>query len=297
MEDTAYKSGLVALVGRPNAGKSTLLNRLVGQKIAAVSAKPQTTRHTIRGILSRPEGQAVFLDTPGIHKPMHRMNRRMMEHASGALSDVDLVILVTDCTERSAGGDREALKFLREATQPVLLFINKIDRLRPKTSLLPLLDRYSRQMEFRELIPISAQTGENIELAIGKIFEALPAGPPLFADDELTDQTERVLVAEIIREKLLTEVHDELPYEMGVFTERFDDGAEPARVYCSVVVERHSQKAMIIGKAGERLKRAATRARHDLEAMLGRHLFIEIHVQVRERWRENESILRQMGLV
>lgn len=296
MTDSPHKSGLVALMGRPNVGKSTLLNRLVGQKIAAVSSKPQTTRRAIRGVLTRDEGQAVFIDTPGIHKPMHRMNQRMMDQAIAAATDVDLVLFLADCTQRFGQGDDYALSLLSSSHRPALFLLNKIDRLASKSTMLPILDQYAHSGDFLELIPLSARTGENVGLAMEKIFEHLPEGPPLYPEDELTDQTERALAAEILREKLLEEVQDELPYELGVFTERFDESSDPVLISCAVIVERPSQKAIVIGQRGERLKRVGTRARLELEAILGRHLFLEIVVRVRQQWREDDAILREMGL-
>ncbi len=294
--ESLLKSGFVALVGRPNAGKSTLLNRLVGQKIAAVSSSPQTTRHTIRGIVTRPEGQAVLVDTPGLHKPVHRLNERMVKLSKSVLSDVDLVLLLADCTQSFGRGDQYAIEILRSADRPCLLLLNKIDRLRARSPLLPIMDRYARAGLFLELIPISARSGENVELVMTKIFQYLPPGPRYFAEHEVTDQSERTLAAEIVREKLLEEIRDELPYEIGVFTERFDETVEPFTINCVVVVERSSQKTIVIGRGGEILKRVGTRARLELENLIGKHLRLEIHVRVHKRWRDDEKALREMGL-
>ncbi|GBC78403.1 GTPase Era [bacterium HR08] len=290
------KSGFVALIGRPNVGKSTLLNRLIGQKIAAVSDKPQTTRWRIRGILTRPEGQIIFVDTPGIHKPIHRMNERMMRAVEAAIADVDLLLLMADVTESFGSGDRFVLEMVKRAGKPTFLLLNKIDRLKDKRQLLPLIDRYRREYDFVEYLPISALTGEGVDLLLQRLFEHLPEGPLYYPEGEITDQPERVLVAEIVREKLLMVTREEIPYVTAVYTEGFKEENGLLRIHCVILVERESQRPIIIGKGGERLKRIGTLAREEIEFLFGKKVFLELYVKVREKWRENDALLTQLGL-
>ncbi len=296
MTETETRSGLVALIGRPNVGKSTLLNRLIGFKVAAVSDKPQTTRTRIRGILTRPEGQIIFVDTPGIHKPIHEMNERMMRAVREAISDVDVLLLIIDVLEPFGRGDEFTLELIKPTEKPALLFLNKIDKLKNKAQLLPLMDRYHREYPFRELIPGSALTGENVELLVEKLFDALPPGPLYYPESEVTDQPERVLAAEIVREKLLMVTRDEIPYETAVYTERFQDEGELLRIYCTILVERDGQKGIIIGRGGQRLKQIGSLAREELEFLFGKKIYLELHVKVRKHWRENPQILDQLGI-
>lgn len=291
-----YKSGVVALVGRPNAGKSTLLNRLVGEKIAIVSPKPQTTRTRISGVLTRPAGQIVFLDTPGIHKPGYKLNRRMMSVVSDALATVDLVLLIVDAAEPMGAGDRFALGMLKQVTAPAFLILNKVDALGDKSRLLPRIGAYANEREFAEVIPISALTGDGVELLVGKALDYLPEGPPLYPEDELTDQPERVIVAELVREKILEATGDELPYVTAVVTERWEEAEDLTRINCLIYVERASHRAIVIGKGGARLKEVGTRARRDIEHLLGRHVFLSLFVKVREHWRDDERTLDELGI-
>src|SRR5215467_10737469 len=214
------RSGFVTIAGRPNSGKSTLVNHLVGEKVSIVTDKPQTTRNVIRGIVTRPEGQIVFLDTPGIHKPIHRMNDRMMKMVRNSLSDVDVLTLIVDCTASFGGGDEYTLELLKSASLPKILLLNKIDQIQ-KQDLLPQIDRYSKLMDFEKVIPVSARTGENIEIYIAALFKLLPEGPPHYPDDQISDQMERTIAAEIIREKLIVLTRDELPYSAAVVIEKF----------------------------------------------------------------------------
>jgi GTP-binding protein Era len=290
------KSGFVALIGRPNAGKSTLLNRLVGEKIAIVSDKPQTTRTRIRGILTTPQGQVVFLDTPGIHKPGYKLNRRMMATVADALLSVDLLLLMVDATQAAGAGDRFVLDMLKGVEKPVFLLLNKIDKMADKARLLPLIQRYTAEREFAEVIPLSALKNDNADLLLEKIFAHLPEGEPFYEEDELTDQPERVLVAELVREKILQVTKEELPYVTAVVTERWEESENLLKIYCLIYVEKDSHKSIIIGRAGERLKEIGTAARHDVEKFLGRKIFLGLHVKVREHWRDDERVLNELGI-
>jgi GTP-binding protein Era len=295
-DDEHRKSGVVALIGRPNAGKSTLLNRVIGEKIAIVSDKPQTTRTRITGVLTRPEGQIVFLDTPGIHKPGYKLNRRMMAIVTDALSSVDLILLMIDAPKPMGHGDQFVLEMMKRVGTLAFLLPNKVDALRDKTTLLPLIERYSIEREFAEVIPLSALTGNGVELLIAKVFEYLPKGPQLYPEDEMTDQPERVLAAEFVREKILQVAGEELPYVTAVVTERWEEAGNITRIHCLIYVERSSHRAIVIGKAGARLKDIGTAARADIEKLLGRHVFLNLFVKVRERWRDDERALDELGI-
>ena len=290
-------SGYVALIGRPNAGKSTLLNRLVGQKIAAVSDKPQTTRFRIQGIITKPEGQAVFVDTPGVHQPGYELNRRMMAAVQEALLGVDLVCLMRDASVSTGNGDRFVLDLVKRSEKPALLLLNKIDKLEDKSGLLPLIDWYREQYEWREIIPISALKSEMTDVLLDSVLRHLPEGEPLFSEDELTDQSLRVLVAEIVREKVLRSSGDEIPYVTAVVTERFEEVREDfARINCVIVVERTSQKKIIIGKGASRVKEIGIAARRDIEQLLGHRVHLELFVKVEEDWRNDARLLDEYGL-
>jgi GTP-binding protein Era len=295
-ETPRQKSGVVALIGRPNAGKSTLLNKLVGEKIAIVSDKPQTTRTRISGVLTRPEGQAVLLDTPGVHKPGYKLNRRMMTIVTDTLTGVDLLLLIIDATERMGAGDRYVIDMLKRVSTRAFLLPNKIDALRDKSRLLPLIEAYAKEREFAEVIPVSALTGDGLETLVGKIFEQLPEGPPLYPDDALTDQPERIMVAELVREKILQTTGEELPYVTAVATERWEEQEAITRIYCVIYVERKSHRAIIIGRGGQRLKEIGASARADIEKLLGRHVYLELFVKVREHWRNDERTLNELGI-
>ncbi|HSB29845.1 MAG TPA: GTPase Era [Pyrinomonadaceae bacterium] len=292
-----YHSGYVALIGRPNAGKSTLLNHLIGQKIAAVSDKPQTTRFKIQGVITKPQGQIVLVDTPGVHQPGYALNRRMMATVQDALLGVDLVCLIRDASVSTGQGDRFVLDLIKRSEKPALLLLNKIDKLEDKSVLLPLMDWYRQEYEWREIVPISALKNEMTDVLVESCLRHLPVGEPIFAEDELTDQSLRVLVAEIVREKLLAATGDEIPYVTAVVTERFEEVREDfTRIYCTIVVERASQKKIVIGKGASRLKDIGTRARHDIEHLLGHRVHLELFVKVEEDWRNKEGLLDEMGL-
>jgi GTP-binding protein Era len=296
IEDTHLKSGVVALIGRPNAGKSTLLNKLIGEKIAIVSDKPQTTRTRINGVLTRPEGQVVFLDTPGVHKPGYKLNRRMMSIVADALATVDLILLMIDAAEPMGSGDRFVLDMLKRIETPAFLIPNKVDAVGDKSKLLPLISAYASERNFVEVIPISALTGDGVELLILKAFEYLPHGPALYPEDEMTDQPERVMAAEFVREKILQVTGDELPYVTAVVTEGWEDAGGTTKINCLIYVERRSHRAIVIGRGGERLKQIGTAARRDIEKLLGRHVFLSLFVKVRERWRDDERTLNELGI-
>jgi GTPase len=290
-------SGYVALIGRPNAGKSTLLNRLVGQKIAAVSDKPQTTRFRIQGVITKPEGQIVLVDTPGVHQPGYELNRRMMASVQEALLGVDLVCLIRDASASTGNGDRFVLDLVKRSEKPALLLLNKIDKLEERSALLPLIDWYRNEHEWREIIPISALKDEMTDVLIESALKHLPEGEPIFSEDELTDQSLRVLVSEIVREKVLHATGDEIPYVTAVVTERYEEVREDfTRIYCVIVVERGSQKKIIIGKGASRLKDIGIRARKDIEALVGHRVHLELFVKVEEDWRNKDQLLDEYGL-
>jgi GTP-binding protein Era len=292
-----YRSGYVALIGRPNAGKSTLLNRVVGEKIAAVSNKPQTTRHRIQGVITRDEGQIVLVDTPGVHKPGYLLNRRMMAAVHDALEGVDLVCLIRDASVSTGNGDRFVLDLVKDSGKPALLLLNKTDKLGHKSKLLPLMEWYGGEYEWREVIPISALKGDMVEVLLKEIIKHLPEGEPLFNEDELTDQPMRAIVSEIVREKILQTTGEELPYVTAVVTEKFDETrADLMVIHCAIFVERSSQKRIIIGKGAEQLKEIGTRARHDIEKLLGTRCHLELFVKVEAGWRDKTSLLDSMGI-
>jgi len=294
----AFRAGYVALIGRPNAGKSTLLNRLVGEKIAAVSNKPQTTRFKILGIVTRPEGQIVLVDTPGVHKPGYELNRRMMVAVHDALLGVDLVCLIRDAASGSTGqGDRFTLDLVKQSDKPSLLLLNKTDKLADKSKLLPLIEWYQQEHNWQAIVPISALRGDQIEVLLAEIIEQLPIGEPLFSADEFTDQPVRVLTAEIVREKILEITGQEIPYVTAVVTEKWEEVREDfTRIYCAIFVERASQKKIIIGHGAQRLKQIGMRARRDIEKMLGHRCHLELFVKVEEDWRDREHLLDQLGV-
>jgi GTP-binding protein Era len=292
-----YHAGFVALVGRPNAGKSTLLNRLVGQKIAAVSDKPQTTRFRIQGVITRPDGQIALVDTPGVHKPGYEMNRRMMATVQDALLGVDLVCLIRDASVSTGSGDKFVLELVQRSDKPALLVLNKIDKLREKAALLPLIDWYKDQYDWREVIPISALKDKMIDVLQDSMIQHLPVSEPLFAEDELTDQSMRTLAAEIVREKILSATGEEIPYVTAVITEKWEEVREDmTRIYCAIFVERPSQKKIIIGKGAVRLKEIGTKARHEIEAMVGHRVHLELFVKVESEWRNKEHLLDELGI-
>ena len=295
MSDGSLRSGFVTLIGRPNSGKSTLVNQLVGEKISIVTDKPQTTRNVIRGIVTRPEGQLVLVDTPGVHKPIHRMNSLMMKSVRDAISDVDVLALMVDASQRFGKGDQFALELVAPLSPTKVLILNKIDRVK-KPDLLPLIDMYSKLTKFEEIVPVSALSGENIETLVKVLFQLLPTGPALYPEDQLTDRQERSIAAEMIREKLINLTEEELPYSMAVSVDRFEESEAICRIYATIHVERETQKGIVIGKAGRLLKEAGIAARQDLEKLLGRQVYLELHVKVTADWREDDEALRNFGV-
>jgi len=296
-KEKKYHSGYVALIGRPNAGKSTLLNHLVGEKIAAVSNKPQTTRHKIQGIVTRKEGQIVFVDTPGVHKPGYLLNRRMMAAVHDALMNVDLVCLIRDASVSTGNGDRFVLDLVKQSEKPSILLLNKIDKLKQKSALLPLMEFYGKEHDWKEVVPISALKGKMIDDLMKAIVKHLPEGEPIFDEDEMTDQPMRVIAAEIVREKILQTTGEEIPYVTAVVTERYDDSeAGLTKIYCAIYVERDSQKPIIIGKGGAKLKKIGTEARKDLEKLLGQKVYLQLFVKIVADWRNKEDTLDEIGI-
>jgi GTP-binding protein Era len=291
------RSGFVSLIGRPNAGKSTLINRLVGTKVAIVSDKPQTTRTRILGVKTTSEAQVIYVDTPGIHKPVHRMNARMVDAALGTLREVDVLVWVLDASEPVGGGVRYVGQLLTRARQPVLLALNKVDRM-AKPALLPLIDTLRHLREFADIVPMSALTGDGVDRLERALYQHLPEGEALYPEDYLTDQPERTYVSEVVREKLLHHLRDELPYTTAVLVERFEEPDDRGlmRVACVVLVESPSQKAIVVGREGSMVKRIGTEARVELEGFFGCRLFLELHVKVRSDWRDDERVLDELGL-
>jgi GTPase len=287
------KSGTVALVGRPNAGKSTLMNRLLAEKVAIVSDKPQTTRHRLVGILTEPRGQMVFYDTPGIHKPLHRLNRQMVRHAMSALVDADVICLLVDASERFGAGDAYMLEVVGKAERPKVLAINKIDQVR-KPALLPLLDRYGQTGLFTEMVPISALTGDGCDRLLDLLWNLLPEGAPLYDPELLTIHPERFLAAERIREKVLERTREELPFATAVQIDRWEEEeGNPglARIFATIIVDRPGQKKILVGQGGKTIKDIGTAARVDLEEFLEKRVYLDLHVRLEPGWREDRGVL------
>ena len=298
MSETRF--GTTAFVGRPNAGKSTLLNRILGQKVSIVSAKPQTTRNRIVGILNDERGQIVFLDTPGIHKPLHRLNVRMMDHVRSALSEADVIALIVDATEPFGKGDQYVIDMLRQEKEQNpdakrFVILNKIDVLK-KQKLLPLIEQYHGFGLFDEIVPISAAKGEAVSELVDILYRNLPEGEPRYPADDYTTQPERFLAAELVREKLLHHTGEELPYTTAVNVERFEEDEETGliRIWATIYVERPSQKPIVIGKQGSMIKRIGTEARVELESILATKVYLDLHVAVHQGWREDERFLGEL---
>jgi len=292
------RSGFVSIIGRPNAGKSTLLNRIIGEKIAIVSDKPQTTRTRIVGAKNYPDGQIVFVDTPGIHRPLHRMNVRMVDAAVESLHEVDVVLLVHDASTRAGRGDAYVAGLLKDVTVPVVLALNKIDQVR-KPKLLPMIAEMQTWHDFADIVPIAATTGDGVDRLERVLLEKMPEGEPLYPPDFLTDQPERALAAEMVREKVLRHTRAELPFSTAVVVDQFDEPTEPGailRLYCTILVEHDSQKPIVIGRAGDMIKRIGTEARIDLERFFDTKVFLDLRVKVKADWRDDDRTLDELGL-
>jgi GTP-binding protein Era len=285
-----FRSGFVSILGRPNAGKSTLLNALLGQKLAIVSSRPQTTRASIQGVLTMPDAQIVFIDTPGIHKSDSLINKRMMDTVR-AHAEADMVLFLIDALAPFSEADSEAVDLVKKIPAPVLAVFNKLDALRDKPKLLELIEYYRALHSFAEYIPISAHSGEGLDLLRAEIIKRLPEGPPLYPEDHLTDQPERFLAAEILREKVLDLTRQEVPHAVAVMIENWEDTDRLLRVAASIYVERPGQKAILIGSGGALLKKIGTLARQELEKVFGKKIFLQTFVKVRPRWREDPEFL------
>jgi GTP-binding protein Era len=296
-----FRSGFVCILGRPNAGKSTLLNALVGEKLAIISPKPQTTRNRIQGIVNIPKSkgksgaQIVLIDTPGVHKPDSSLGRKMMVEVREGLEGCDLILLLMDVTRKLDRRDEFAIQMLKHSSTKVCLILNKVDLLRGgKSQLLPLIDEYKKLHKFHEIIPISALKRDGLEILIKALTGALPAGPPLFPEDQVTDQPARFMSGEIIRERVLLETEEELPYATTVIVESFEEGAKLTRIAATIYCEREGQKGILIGKKGQMLKRIGTSARLQMERMLGTKVFLELYVKVEPNWRESRSFVEEL---
>jgi GTP-binding protein Era len=294
----AFRSGFVSIIGRPNAGKSTLLNALVGEKLAIVTRKPQTTRTRIQGIINvakkgkRPAGQIVLIDTPGVHKPVNSLNRRMMKEVYDSLEGCDLLLLIVDATEKFGTGDQFVVDIAKRTKLPCFLLLNKIDGLQ-KDRLLPLIDRYKELHEFAEVVPISALKKDGLDTLLDAIIKALPEGPRYFAEDQITDQPERFLAAELIREQVLQLTSQEVPHATTVLIDSFEEGGNLTRIAATIYCEREGQKAILIGKHGANLKKIGTHARQQIERLLGTKVFLELYVKVQPGWRESRAFVEE----
>ncbi|USG63855.1 GTPase Era [Brevibacillus ruminantium] len=292
----SFKSGFVSIVGRPNVGKSTLLNHLVGQKVAIMSNKPQTTRNKITAVLNTEEGQVIFLDTPGIHKPKSKLGDYMVSVAENTLNEVDLVLFVIDATEKRGAGDEYIIERLGQVKTPVFLVINKIDKVHPE-ALLPIIDEYRQLYPFKQIIPISAMEGNNTGSLVQAIFEEMEEGPMFYPADQITDHPERFVMAELIREKVLHLTREEVPHSIAVTIEEVKRGenGKTLYIYAAIYVERDSQKGILIGEKGQMLKEIGKRARTDIERLMGEKVFLELWIKVKKDWRNQERMLRNFG--
>jgi GTP-binding protein Era len=292
-ETTPFKSGFVAVVGRPNAGKSTLVNALVESKVSIVTPVPQTTRNRILGILHRPDAQVIFMDTPGVHRPLSRLNEQMMNYVRQALADRDLAVLIVDASEKYGRGDEFVINLLNQYSPRAILALNKVDRVH-KPDLLPLMERYSKLYGFEEIFPISALHGEGLEGLLAAIVQRLPEGPAYFPADEYTDQPERFLAAEIIREKVIRHTKHELPYVTAVLIDQFEEGTLITRLHATIVVERDSQKPIVIGAGAARLKEIGIEARQELEKLFPPRVYLELYVKVQPHWRDDSAVVAEL---
>jgi len=291
-----YKSGFVSIIGRPNVGKSTFINRVIGQKIAIMSDKPQTTRNKIQGVYTTDQSQIIFIDTPGIHKPKHKLGDFMMKVAQNTLKEVDLILFMVNAEEGLGKGEEYIIERLKETNTPVFLVINKIDQVHPD-ELLPIIDQYKDKFSFQEIVPISALQGNNVETLLKEIESYLPEGPQYYPSDQVTDHPERFIISELVREKVLHLTREEVPHSVAVVIDSIEKRENNKAVYvaATIVVERDSQKGIIIGKQGKMLKEIGQRARVDIEKLLGSKVFLELWVKVQKDWRNRLSQLRDFG--
>jgi GTP-binding protein Era len=292
-EAPSFKSGFVAVVGRPNAGKSTLVNALVESMVSIVTPVPQTTRNRILGILHRPDAQVIFMDTPGVHKPLSRLNEQMMNYVRQALADRDLAVLIVDASEKFGKGDEFVINLLNEYSPRALLALNKVDRVH-KPDLLPLIDRYAKLYNFEEIFPISAMQRDGLDDLLAAIVQRLPEGPAHFPADQYTDQPERFLASEIVREKVIRHTRHEMPYVTAVLIDRFEEGELITRIHATIVVEKESQKPIVIGAGGARLKEIGTEARLEMEKLFPPKVYLELFVKVQPQWRNNSAVIAEL---
>ena len=299
MKANPMKAGTVALVGRPNVGKSTLINQLIGRKVAIISDKPQTTRTSILGIMTTDRGQIIFVDNPGIHKPLHQLNRRMMNFVHSSLETADIICLLIDAVQKYGHGDEFVIETLKKISTPVILLINKVDIVR-KEKILPMIDSYKDLLPFREIIPLSALKGTNVEILVDKIFELLPEAEKVFADSDVTVHSQRFLLSEIVREKVLAHVREELPFTTAVIIDRIEDrsrendesGKRPKKyVKATIIVEKDNHRKIIIGRQGSLIRTIGQQARPEMEEILQASLYLDLQIKVRERWRDKADVL------
>lgn len=294
---TEHKSGFVSIIGRPNVGKSTFMNRVIGHKIAIMSDKAQTTRNKIQGVMTREDAQIIFLDTPGIHKPKHKLGDYMMRVAKNILSEIDAIMFMVNVNEDIGRGDEYIMEMLKNVKTPVFLVLNKIDLVHPDT-LMPKIEKYKTYMDFTEIVPISALEGLNVDHFIDVLKDYLPEGPKYYPDDQISDHPEQFVVGEIIREKILHLTSEEIPHAIGVNVDRMiKESEERVRIEATIFVERDSQKGIVIGKGGKKLKEVGKRARRDIEMLLGSKVYLELWVKVQKDWRNKVNFIRQMGYV
>lgn len=295
-ENNEFKSGFISIIGRPNVGKSTFLNRVVGQKIAIMSDKPQTTRNKVQGVVTTDESQLIFIDTPGIHKPKHKLGDFMVKSARNTLKEVDVIMFMVNANEPIGGGDRFIIDLLENTKTPVFLVINKIDLVHPD-DLLKIITSYTEVYEFAEVVPLSALNGNNVERLMETLTKYLPEGPKYYPDDQVTDHPERFIISELIREKVLHLTREEIPHSVAVVIEKIerDETRELVDVSATIVVDRDSQKGIVIGKKGALLKEIGTKARRDIEMLLGSKVFLELWVKVQKDWRNKPGQLREFG--
>lgn len=289
-----HVSGFVTLIGRPNVGKSTLMNQMIGEKISIISDKIQTTRHQIKGILSSDDMQMIFIDTPGIHKPKHRLGDVMVEFSLQTLHDVDVILFLINAEEGIGKGDEFIIEKLKQVNKPIFLVINKIDRIHPD-EILPLIDSYHKKMTFTEIVPVSALNGNNVTKLLELIKSYLPEGPKFYDEDQITEHSERFIVSELIREKVLHYTEEEIPHSVTVQIESFEDKEHTVHIQALIITERNSQKGILIGKQGKMLKQIGRSARLDIENMLGKKVYLELWVKVVKDWRNKQTLLQDFG--